>query len=69
MTVRDQSNQKRPNEQLRPGSFQTNWPCNSDELFDRLHGRLPGEMRTMRDLLVSALWRSPDHWEMVSDPT
>jgi len=40
-----------------------------EELFMRLFDRLPGEMRAIRDLTMSALWRSPDHWEMTPDPT
>ncbi|NNE96958.1 MAG: phosphoenolpyruvate carboxykinase (GTP) [Acidimicrobiales bacterium] len=40
-----------------------------EELFTRLHDRLPGEMRAIRDLIRSALFRSPEHWEMTSDPT
>jgi phosphoenolpyruvate carboxykinase (GTP) len=40
-----------------------------DELFIRLMDRLPKEMLAIRDLTISALWRSPDHWEMTPDPT
>jgi phosphoenolpyruvate carboxykinase (GTP) len=40
-----------------------------EELFTRLHDRLPGEMRAIRDLIRSALFRSPEHWEMTTDPT
>jgi phosphoenolpyruvate carboxykinase (GTP) len=40
-----------------------------EDLFMKLHERLPNEMRSIRDLVTSALWRSPDHWEMNSDPT
>ncbi len=35
----------------------------------RLHTRLPTEMRSIRDLTASALWRSPEHWDMNPDPT
>jgi phosphoenolpyruvate carboxykinase (GTP) len=35
----------------------------------KLHTRLPNEMRSIRDLVASALWRSPDHWEMNPDFT
>jgi hypothetical protein len=35
----------------------------------KLHTRLPGEMTWIRSLTASALWRSPDHWEMNPDPT
>jgi phosphoenolpyruvate carboxykinase (GTP) len=40
-----------------------------ENLFMKLHDRLPSEMRSIRDLVNSALWRSPDHWEMNPDPT
>ncbi len=40
-----------------------------DELFIRLNDRIPREMVAIRDLTLSALWRSPDHWEMNPDPT
>ena len=35
----------------------------------KLHDRIPNEMRAIRDLTLSALWRSPEHWEMNPDPT
>ncbi len=40
-----------------------------EELFIRLYDRLPKEMQAIRQLISSALWRSPDHWEMNPDPT
>jgi phosphoenolpyruvate carboxykinase (GTP) len=40
-----------------------------EELFLKLHDRLPSELRAVRELILSALWRSPDHWEMNPDPT
>jgi len=40
-----------------------------EDLFMKLHDRLPTEMRSIRDLVTSSLWRSPDHWEMNADPT
>ncbi len=40
-----------------------------DELFIRLNDRIPKEMIAIRDLTLSALWRSPEHWEMNPDPT
>jgi phosphoenolpyruvate carboxykinase (GTP) len=33
-----------------------------DELFVRLYDRLPKEMMFMRELILSGLWRSPNHW-------
>ena len=40
-----------------------------EELFMKLHTRLPAEMTAIRTLIASALWRSPDHWQMNPDPT
>jgi phosphoenolpyruvate carboxykinase (GTP) len=40
-----------------------------DELFIKLNDRIPREMIAIRDLTLSALWRSPKHWEMNPDPT
>ena len=40
-----------------------------DELFIRLFDRLPKELLAIRDLKLSAIWRSPDHREMIPDPT
>ena len=40
-----------------------------EALFMKLHTRLPREMEAIRSLIASALWRSPDHWEMNPDPT
>jgi len=40
-----------------------------DELFIKLNDRLPKEMTSIRNLLLSALWRSPETWEMNPDPT
>ena len=40
-----------------------------EELFMRLHDRLPMEMTAIRQLVAGALWRSPEHWEMNPDPT
>ncbi|TVQ64171.1 MAG: phosphoenolpyruvate carboxykinase (GTP) [Phycisphaerales bacterium] len=33
-----------------------------DELFFQLYDRLPKEFTFIRELLVSGLWRSPEHW-------
>ncbi len=40
-----------------------------EELFIRLNDRIPREMIAVRELTLSALWRSPEHWEMNPDPT
>lgn len=33
-----------------------------EELFARMYDKLPKEFIYMRELLLSALWRSPEHW-------
>ncbi len=35
-----------------------------DDLFFMLYDRLPKEFTFIRELLVSGLWRSPEHWEL-----
>ena len=35
-----------------------------EELFIKLYDRLPKEFRSVRDLILSSLWRSPEHWEI-----
>ena len=35
-----------------------------EELFIKLYDRLPKEMLNVRDLILSSLWRSPEHWEL-----
>ena len=35
-----------------------------ESLFAKLYDRLPKEFIFMRELLLSSLWRSPEHWEM-----
>ncbi|HLP15076.1 MAG TPA: phosphoenolpyruvate carboxykinase (GTP) [Bacteroidota bacterium] len=35
-----------------------------EELFVKLYDRLPKEFLYMRQLILSALWRSPEHWEI-----
>lgn len=34
-----------------------------EELFIKLFDRLPKEFTLMRELILSGLWRSPEHWE------
>jgi phosphoenolpyruvate carboxykinase (GTP) len=34
------------------------------ELFERLYDRLPQEFMFMRELILSSLWRSPEHWSL-----
>ena len=35
-----------------------------EELFAKLYDKLPKEFYFMRELLLSALWRSPEHWAL-----
>lgn len=35
-----------------------------EELFVKLYDRLPNEFLAMREILISNLWRSPEHWEV-----
>ncbi len=35
-----------------------------EELFIKLYDRLPKEMLNVRDLILSSLWRTPEHWEI-----
>jgi phosphoenolpyruvate carboxykinase (GTP) len=37
------------------------------ELFERLYDRLPRDFSLMRELLLSALWRSPARWELAHE--
>ncbi|HEY3308029.1 MAG TPA: phosphoenolpyruvate carboxykinase (GTP) [Desulfuromonadaceae bacterium] len=39
-----------------------------EELFVKLYDRLPKEFLHIRELILSGLWRSPEHWEQF-DPT
>jgi phosphoenolpyruvate carboxykinase (GTP) len=38
-----------------------------DELFLRIYDRLPKEMLSIRELIISSLWRSPKHWELAPE--
>jgi phosphoenolpyruvate carboxykinase (GTP) len=38
-----------------------------EELFSRLYDKLPKEFFFMREMLLSALWRSPEHWELAPE--
>jgi phosphoenolpyruvate carboxykinase (GTP) len=35
-----------------------------EDLFIKLYDRLPKELLAIRDLTLSSLWRTPEHWEM-----
>jgi phosphoenolpyruvate carboxykinase (GTP) len=39
-----------------------------EELFVKMYDRLPKEFLHIRELILSGLWRSPEHWEQF-DPT
>ena len=39
-----------------------------EELFSKLYDKLPKEFLFMRELLLSSLWRSPEHWEGSDEP-
>jgi len=38
-----------------------------EELFAKLYDKLPKEFTFMRELILSALWRSPDKWELAHE--
>ena len=38
-----------------------------EELFERTYDKLPKEIFFMRELLLSALWRSPEKWRMEAE--
>jgi phosphoenolpyruvate carboxykinase (GTP) len=38
-----------------------------EELFVKLYDKLPREFHLMRELLLSSLWRSPEHWELAEE--
>jgi len=38
-----------------------------EELFSKLYDKLPKEFYFMRELLLSALWRSPEHWSLAPE--
>jgi phosphoenolpyruvate carboxykinase (GTP) len=38
-----------------------------EELFERMYDKLPKEYHAMRELLLSQLWRSPEHWGLAPE--
>jgi len=38
-----------------------------EELFARLYDRLPKELIFIRELMLSSLWRSPEHWRLAPE--
>jgi phosphoenolpyruvate carboxykinase (GTP) len=38
-----------------------------DELFGKLYDKLPKEFIFIRELILSSLWRAPEHWEMAHE--
>lgn len=38
-----------------------------EELFVKMYDRLPKEFMHIRELILSGLWRSPEHWEQIGE--
>jgi phosphoenolpyruvate carboxykinase (GTP) len=38
-----------------------------EELFVKMYDRLPKEFPHIRELILSSLWRSPEHWEQIGE--
>lgn len=38
-----------------------------EELFIKMYDRLPKEFLHIRELILSSLWRAPEHWEQIGD--
>ena len=38
-----------------------------EELFMKLYDRLPKELLFIRELILSSLWRSPEHWGLAPE--
>ena len=38
-----------------------------EELFIKLYDRLPKEFLFIRELILSSLWRSPEHWGLAPE--
>ena len=38
-----------------------------EKLFEKLYDHLPKEFLFMRELILSSLWRSPEHWELTQE--
>jgi phosphoenolpyruvate carboxykinase (GTP) len=38
-----------------------------EELFIKLYDKLPKELIYIRQLMLSSLWRSPEHWELAPE--
>jgi phosphoenolpyruvate carboxykinase (GTP) len=38
-----------------------------EELFIKMYDRLPKEFLHIRELILSSLWRSPEHWEQIGE--
>ena len=38
-----------------------------EELFERMYDKLPKEYLFMRELMLSSLWRSPEHWGLAPE--
>jgi phosphoenolpyruvate carboxykinase (GTP) len=40
-----------------------------EELFVKMYDRLPKEFSHIRELILSGVWRSPEHWEQFHPST
>ncbi|NTW64370.1 MAG: phosphoenolpyruvate carboxykinase, partial [Chlorobiaceae bacterium] len=38
-----------------------------EELLEKLYDRLPKEFSHIRELMLSTLWMSPEHWELAAE--
>jgi phosphoenolpyruvate carboxykinase (GTP) len=38
-----------------------------EELFEKMYDRIPKEFLFMKELLLSALWRSPEKWDLAAE--
>jgi phosphoenolpyruvate carboxykinase (GTP) len=38
-----------------------------EELFSKMFDKIPKEFFFMRELMLSALWRSPEHWQLAPE--
>ena len=58
----------------RKDKLQPGWTYRAEYLRTPHHNhlnydRIPKEMLAIKTLMLSAMWRSPEYWEMIHDPT